>query len=625
METGSRALSLKIDMRPWSARMALLIAVLVVAYRIYTLGANELSWDVFGYYLYLPASFIHHDPLLKDIGWIHQVMAERPISGTLYQLGSGPDSNPVYFFLMGMALLYMPFFLVGHAIAALTGQPMDGFSLPYQYAIALGCVSYTVIALVHLRRILLAFFPDRLIAFLLVVIALGTNWFHFMTLKNLETANVLFMLMTVLVWNTLRWHRTERRRNLVWVALSLGLITLVKPSEVLVLLIPLLWGVYDIESLAAKRRMLWRLRGQVLFAMGICLLVVLPQMIYWMVAVGTPIYDSYKNPGIGLDLWSPHLLDAFFSYRKGWLVYTPIMVFALLGLIFLHRRQRTLFPAIVIWFLASTWIVVSWTEWWYGASFSVRPMITSYVVLSLPLGYFVQAHCARGALWRIGLYGCLGALVALNLFQMWQHHHGVLDPYRTTRAYYWSIFGRTSVPEGAERLKSIERSFTGEHAFTDRQNYRKVVVRHLDFETLLVAQPERQQRDSLAGSTVYRMDGDMPYSPTIRSTYDRLTDSDHAWIHASMKLFVPKDFHEEMPCLVFSVDRAEGSYAYNTICPDITTFERGQWAEIAFDQLLPPIRSGDDELKCYAWCRSRSPILIDDLALDIYLPNRSDP
>lgn len=617
------ARSRRVDTKSVSAWAVMLVAAFVLAYRIFLLNPNELSWDVFGYYLYLPSTFIHHDPFLKDIGWIHQLMAERPISGTLYQLGTGPEGQPVYFFLMGMALLYMPFFLLGHGIAAMTGQPMDGFSLPYQYAIAVGFVIYTVIALIHLRWILRAFFADRLTAFLLIILTLGTNWFHFVTMKNLETANAIFMLVTVIVWNTLKWHRTEKRRNLIWIALSLALVTLVKPSEVLVGLIPLLWGVYDLDSLKAKWAMLWRLRGQLLVAIGLGLLVVSPQMIYWMIAIGRPLYDSYVNPGVGLDLWSPHLLDAFFSYRKGWLLYTPVMVFALIGFAFLYKRQRSLFPAILIWFLASTWIIVSWTEWWYGASYSVRPMITSYVVLGLPLGYCIQTIGSSGALWRTALTGCIALLIGLNLFQTWQHHHNVLDPYRTTKEFYWAIFGRTHVPEGADRLKSPERLFTNENVFRDRTNYLRTIVDRFDFDG--GSDGSRVTWDSLAKSKVYRVDAEAPYSPTIRSPYGALTDSEYGWVHASVRLFVPADFTGEMPCLVFSVDRSEGSYAYKSDCPDPATFPRGQWTTVEFDQMLPPIRSGDDGLTCYVWGRSSASFFIDDLSLDIYTPKRTRP
>lgn len=600
----------------------LIIIVCVFAYRFHTLGPNELAWDVFGYYLPLPATFVHHDPLLNDIGWVHALMKERPISGTLYQITSAPDGHAMYFFLIGMSILYLPFFFIGHVISALTGEPMDGFSPPYQSSIALGFAVYTLLGLLHWRKVLLHFFPDRLTSLVLLLIAFGTNWFHFMTLKNLETANALFMLMAVLVWNTIEWHRSGRIANVLWVAASLALITLVKPSEVLAGLIPLLWGVHDSASARAKWSMLRRRWKQVAVAIGVGLLVMSPQLLYWHTVTGSFVFDSYKNPGIGLDLWSPHVVEVLFSYRKGWLLYTPIMLVALVGFIFLYREQRRYAIVITVWCGVAFWVLASWTEWWYGASYSVRPMITLYVLLSVPFGLCLQAIRASHVLVRLPLFAVIGALVLLNLFQTWQHHHLILDPYRTTKAYYWAIFGRTTVPVGAEKLKSVERPFTEDHVFTDPENYRRVIVGRVDFEGPMSDEEGRQVIDSAAASTVFRLDGDAPFSQVIRSTYGDLTDADHAWVHASMKLFVPKSFNEEMPCLVFTIDRKEGSYGYKTRCPDPASFALGQWNEVSFNFMLPPVRDDEDELKCYAWCRSRSFVLIDDLELDIFIPKQ---
>jgi hypothetical protein len=300
-------------------------------------------------------------------------------------------------------------------------------------------------------------------------------------------------------------------------------------------------------------------------------------------------------------------------------VYTPIMAFALIGLVHLYRSQRALFPAILIWFVASTWIVVSWTEWWYGASYSLRPMITSYVLLSLPLGYFMVSLGDRLAFIRYGAYALMSALVVLNLFQMWQHHHGILDPYRTTKAYYWAIFGKTAVPAGAEQLKSIDRPFTQDQILSDPQNYRRMIVGRMDFEADVEFQSERQSMDSAMGSRVFRLDGDVQFTPALTSTYGELTNADHAWVHASMRLKVPATHDGEMPNLVFSIERKEGSYAYKSVSvgPSVT---RGQWTAVQFDFLLPPIRDPNDELRCYAWCRSKSEVFVDDVQLDILLP-----
>ena len=85
------------------ALLALFATLLVV--RTVKLTPNELSWDVFGYYLPLPATFVHHDPMLNDIGWMKQVQEQYGTTATLYQVTQAPDGSPMYFFLLGMSML----------------------------------------------------------------------------------------------------------------------------------------------------------------------------------------------------------------------------------------------------------------------------------------------------------------------------------------------------------------------------------------------------------------------------------------------------------------------------------------------------------------------------------------
>ena len=131
-------------------------------YRITTVNVKEISWDVLGYYLYLPATFVHHDPLLKDISWLKQLNDEKQLAGTLYMVGQDKNGGPMYFFLMGMALFYLPFFFGASLFASISGFPVDGFSLPYQYFLVIGGILYTIVGLIFLRKILLRFFSERL-------------------------------------------------------------------------------------------------------------------------------------------------------------------------------------------------------------------------------------------------------------------------------------------------------------------------------------------------------------------------------------------------------------------------------------------------------------------------------
>lgn len=575
----------------------LFIAILVN--RLLTLTANELGWDVFGYYLPLPATFIHGDPLLADPSWIHAIREQYHTSDTLYQLSSAPDGSPMYFFLLGMAVLYAPFFFIGHGIAWFSGAPMDGFSAPYQVTIAVGCTLYSLLGLFILRKILRRLFSIGIAAAVILVIGFGTNFYHFASVKSLETASFLFCGIALLVWNTLRWHEEHRRHHLLAIAACVAMITLIKPSEIVCGLIPLLWGVKDRASLREKIRLLRARLADLLSAIGLGLLILSPQLAYWTLKTGAPVYDSYKNPGVGLDWWSPHVGDVLFSFRKGWLIYTPVMFFALAGLVLLWRQRRDLFWAIALYVLSAFYIIASWTEWWYGASFSIRPMITTYPVLAIALGFALAWIGTRARTLRTMLAALVVVLSLLNLFQTWQFNHWILHDYRTTRPYYMAVFGRTSVPWLADSLLAIPRRFDGLDTLKDSLRYTRVPLLARTFQGDTAAAVGIVPDGS--GAHGYFMGEASEYLPGFEAPIGSLTDGDHLWLRARAEVFLP-DTLAEPPCLVVSMERREGPYGYRATCETGKGHRSGQFT-LAMEYLTPSLRSPRDRVKVYLWRR----------------------
>lgn len=598
--------------------MTLLILVILVI-RAVTLTDNELSWDVFGYYIHLPATFIYHDHSLQNTGWIHDIMSKYPVTGTLYQLTTGPEGNPIFFFLMGMSFFYAPWFFAGHLLALNSGYPADGFSLPYQYSIAMGAVVYTIIGLVYFRKILLGFFTDRITALILVIIVLGTNYLHFMTVKNLETANILFVMVALITWNTIRWHRDHKLLNMIALSILSLLTALAKPSEIMVLLIPLLWGVSSWETMSGRMKVFWQHRSQIVIAAVVGLLVALPQMLYWKAETGHFLFDSYKNPGVGLDFGSPHILQILFSFKKGWLLYTPVMLFAISGFILLYRKNRGVFTPVLVYSLVAFYIIASWTEWWYGASFSIRPMITLYPLLAIPLGYMatslLQMKRPAAILFSLAVAG----FILLNLFQTWQLNHYIIDPYRMTRDYYFAIFGKTNINAETRNLLSIDRPLTEGGAFTKETEYNRRNIGYYNFEDTDTNRYQNYQADSIKGR-IFRLDETMGFSPEIRTTYSGLTGKDHAWVRAGVDVFIPSGYSEELPLLVVTFERKEGAYGYRSYGLDTSIYKPGHWGKIEADYLTPNIRNKDDFFKIYVWHRGKSPVFIDNLKADVFEP-----
>ena len=112
------------------------------------------QWDALGYYQYLPAVFIHGDIGRQE--WLEGVDSLYQLSGgTIYQVTELPNGNRAMKYFCGIAILQAPFFGIGHVAAGISGAPQDGFSPPYQWAIALSPLVYCFIGLLLLRVVLL--------------------------------------------------------------------------------------------------------------------------------------------------------------------------------------------------------------------------------------------------------------------------------------------------------------------------------------------------------------------------------------------------------------------------------------------------------------------------------------
>ncbi len=575
------------------------LSAFILGLRTTQTAKHALTWDVFGYYLYLPATSIHDDVALRDRLWLDEVMRTYDPSSTLYQLVDGPGGTRVIKYSSGMALAYAPWFFAAHVVAEPLGHTADGFSPPYQYAITYGMLAWVLLGLFLFRKVLLHFFSDGWTAVLLVLTVLGTNYLHLSALDGtLLTHPFLFTLYAGLVLATIRWHERPTWKSAAVIGACAGWITLVRPSEGVCVLLPLLWT--NSDGFVAKWRMVAASWKQVLVMLAAFLLFTAPQLLYWKSVTGQWLFYSYINPGEGFDFSSPHLGNYLFSFRKGWFVYTPLMLLAVGGLIVRWQRARHLFLPIAVFLVVDVYIVASWTNWWYaGGSFSARSMVPAYVLLAVPLGYLLQ-----GA-WRKPLLAAAGVLTLLNLFQTWQWDQGILPKERMTRAYYAAVFGRTSVPNGAAALMLVERPLTEVEELTDTSAYTKRTLFANSFD---------DRPDSC-----YTLTAEDPFAPGPDVPFAELTAKDHAWLRASARLFVT-DSTQAPPVIVCTFHHQGQTYKYKTAAWDLTSATKNTWATCSFDYITPEVRSPEDNVKVYVWNQHGGTHRVDDLRVEVFEP-----
>jgi hypothetical protein len=354
------------------ARWSLLAAVAVAATLLWTrteysevrgwAPMKVTTWDAFCYYEYLPAVFLYDS--LAQQPWVEAVDARYAVlGGELYQLIDLGDGRRVNKCLYGVALLELPFFILGHAIARATGAPTDGFSAPYQWFIALAPLVYCILALLVLRRVLLRWYSDTAVAIALVLLVLASNAIQYISVDGAQTHGFLFALYCLQLWSTARWHEMPKRRYALLCGALIGLATVTRPTELIMLFIPLLWQ--GRGSVGDKLRGYPR---HVALAMMAAAVFIFPQLLYWKVVTGSWVYEL----GSKWDFLSPHF-RVLLGWEKGWFIYTPVTIAFIAGLFFV--REKPWARSVLVFTLLNLWIITAWHDWRYGGSYSARALV----------------------------------------------------------------------------------------------------------------------------------------------------------------------------------------------------------------------------------------------------------
>lgn len=404
---------------------------------------KTISSDVTSYYGYLPAYFIYDD---LSMHFYEGSEFYRYKTGYLRY----DDGRRVEKMTMGVAYFYTPFFLAGHAIAGYLGYPQDGFSTPYEIVLILSGMFYALLGLLLLRLVLLKRFSDLTTAVTLIILALGTNLFEYATYDAAMSHSFSFCAVAAFLFFIDKWQENKTHLLAAAIGLAGGVIMLIRPNNVLVVMVFLLWGVTNFKGLWLRIKELFSNYLHLLVMVIFGLLAVLPQLLYWKEYSGNWIFYSYNKETF---YWlEPEIIRGFFSYRKGWLVYSPLMVLSLVGFFFMRKKLAEMQIGIIAFFIPAIYITFSWWCWWYGGSFGARTLVDYYPILALPMAAFISVIMERKIWVRIAFIILIIPFIYLTIFQSWQYRSTILRWDGTTKKAYWTIFLNKNYPENYDEL-----------------------------------------------------------------------------------------------------------------------------------------------------------------------------
>jgi len=534
---------------------------------------NLMDGDAKDYYSALVSLFIQHD-----------LSHQNAQDWYLLHTSSGIiNVHPV-----GVALLQLPFFLGALLIAPFTGFSADGYSLPFQIAVAMAALFYVVVGLNFLRRLLLLQgFQDRIIAAVIVLVYFGTNLMHY-TLSEAGMSHVYsFALLCAFLYYTASFYQLRKNATLLKTGIVLGLILLVRPNNIFILPAAFLWcqSVHDFKSLLS---VLFR-RPAFYGALGLTLMITTLQSLVWYLQTGSFFHNTYKRDGF---YWlKPQITEFLFGFDGGFFIYTPLCLLLMTGLFVVFKKQRFQFALLMGLFSLLFYFFSSYWAYTYFDGFGIRVMVDYYGLIGL-----LAAHLFSAVSSKFYVTGTLAVLLLiLNLVYTLQVNTGII--LRSGMNFkMWSYVFLKTAPQyryclgGSHELKpysatspalmdTFNAPLQTAFDFTGKEFGPAAASKMLAVKTRRIfAELNCSRREKVTGASMAAL---LVVSVTR-------SQSDKAPFYAQFPL-------NETP----AADCCE-TEEYKYTCNLVGEFERG------------------DQVNCYIWNRSKAPFLLEKLSLKLY-------
>lgn len=398
---------MKFNLPSISDRKLLFLFAVVLAFMAFPMREwyqNGVIWsDAEGYYMYLPGVFIYDGfekiPVRAEGQFPHYPGTQKRFTK----------------YTCGVAMMQTPFFLAAHARACAEDKA-DGYSAYYVYGVLWAALFYAVAGVWLLIKTLRRHFSQTVAWITVMAVFWGSNLYHYTVHEPGMSHVYSFFLVSCLLWLTPKLHEEViQRKWILLIGLVAGLMVLIRPTNMILLLYPALYGVSSWPDFKARLQFFGQHTGSLWPAALLILAVWIPQMLYWRYTSGNWIMYSYGDEGF--IYWNrARMAQVLFDIKNGWLLFSPMMAFSLVGILaglWLNRYNERW---IGLAWLVSWYLFASWWAWWFGGAFGHRSFIDLYPLLAIPFAAVVQAIWRTRSIALIGLFMLvLGALAYYGL------------------------------------------------------------------------------------------------------------------------------------------------------------------------------------------------------------------
>ena len=431
--------------------------------------------DGVGYYAYARAIVVNHN-LQFEPDWLRanpsfymgRIDAPGHLRADQYTRTGHLDNH----FAIGPALIWIPFLALTHAAVLGVDHlgaciPADGFSWPYVDTMAFVTALAGFLGLFLSFRLARKYFSERWAFLATIGIWFASSLLAYMYFNPSWSHAHSVFVVALFLWY---WDRTRSARTFPqWLVLGLiaGLMLDVYYPNALFLLVVLVelavtaTRIFRSQASSKPRELRTLVFRSSAFAMAL-IFAFLPTLISRWVIYGSPFSTGYTEVRVW-NLRNPLWGQVLLSSDHGLFSWTPILLFASAGLLFVVRRDRILGWGLLCSALSFYFLIATYPDWDGISSYGNRFFVSLTPVFILGLTALLVAleklvHNNRVA-WQGAIAGiALLVLWNLGLLFQWGMH---LIPERGPIS--WSEMAYNQF-----RVVPVEFSISLEHYFTRR-------------------------------------------------------------------------------------------------------------------------------------------------------------
>lgn len=579
-------LSLPLFLMNWRKRnvrtsvMALWIigitALVLVLVSVFSQGKDYsvITSDGVGYYSYLPNLF-----------QTNSLSSQVPDNRFIVDI-EGKGVNKYY---VGTALSMSPFYALGKLFSS---NDTSGFTLSYQIAISFSGIFYLILGLVFTQKLLRLFqFSETVIFITLLALFFGTNLMVYSVFQPSMSHIYSFCWIAGFVLSSKKYVQTVTAKYLYLSVACLAILILVRPiNGIVVFLIPFIVGSGQgtklyFFSLLSKYRLVWSLL--------VFLSIISIQPLMWYLQSGNWWVWSYGQEGF--DFSSPNLFNFLFSFRKGVFVYTPILIFSLLGGVLWLKKNRFQGVGILMFFVGVVYLLSSWWNWYYGPSFGQRPLVDFYSISAILFAFATSQFLGSRQHYVAFILGV--SFVFLNLIQTYQFQNGIISSWDMN----WKKYQYSFLKVG----RSYKNKLGGNN---------DIMLHRANTSSLSQVNYEFHSTENKALDYTNK---EFAWEHLFHANSNFVT---HRGIYIRVELDVLDSVVSNKNEALFVVDLQDSSgrgYHYYTFpIRDIPPVSKS-WKKESYQIEVPKIKQSSDRLKLYIWNKGNESFLLDNIKIEV--------